>query len=195
MGQRWGGKSKLCLFGCGAIFELDTAGKLHVLYEFTGGKDGNYAVGPLVQDAAGSLYGTAVYGGNLCCPQEPQYGCGTVFKLAPSGQFTVLHAFTGGSDGALPQPGLLLDQAGNLYGAAVEGGSTNCEDPSGPPTGCGTLFKLSSKGKFTVLHFVHWRNGRERPKRQPDSGSRGKPVWDNGNRYYQFLLRNRVQAE
>jgi uncharacterized repeat protein (TIGR03803 family) len=146
-----GGKGN-CLFGCGAIYKLDTAGKLDVLYEFTGGKDGNYAVGPLVQDTAGNLYGIAVYGGDLSCPQEVQYGCGTVFKLTPSGKFTVLHAFTGGSDGALPAPGLLLDKAGNLYGAAGEGGSTNCEDPSGPPIGCGTLFKLSANGKFTVLH-------------------------------------------
>jgi len=146
-----GGKGN-CLFGCGSIYRLDTAGKLLVLYEFTGGKDGNYAIGPLLQDATGSLYGTAAYGGDLSCPQKPQYGCGTVYKLAKDGTFKVLHTFSGGSDGAFPQPGLLMDKAGNIYGAAAAGGDrSKCQDP-GAYYGCGTLFKLSTSGKLTVLH-------------------------------------------
>jgi uncharacterized repeat protein (TIGR03803 family) len=135
-----------CQFGCGALFKLDTARKLHALYEFTGGKDGAYPIGPLLQDAAGNLYGTALNGGDLNCPQEPSLGCGTVFKLAKNGKLTVLYTFTGGTDGAGPEPGLLMDKAGNFYGAAGDGGNSNCDH------GCGTLYKLAKNGKFTVLY-------------------------------------------
>src|SRR5207247_217215 len=61
------------------------------------------------QDSAGNLYGTAYYSG--------AYGYGTVYKLAPSGTFTVLHEFNG-SVGANPTASLIQDSAGNLYGTA-----------------------------------------------------------------------------
>lgn len=139
-------KGDQCTNGCGTIFRLDAAGKLDVLYEFTGGADGLWPFGPLLQDAAGNFYGTALYGGDLSCPQKPLRGCGTVFKLTKDGKLTVLHTFRGGSDGAGPQPGLGMDDAGNFYGAAQIGGSANCD------LGCGTLFKLSKSGKFTLLY-------------------------------------------
>src|SRR5262249_57220995 len=59
--------------------------------------------------------------------------------------FTVLHAFTGLSDGAFPSASLVRDNAGNLYGATPGGGSTACLG------GGGGLFKLSTTGKVTVL--------------------------------------------
>jgi uncharacterized repeat protein (TIGR03803 family) len=135
------------LYGCGTIFKFDTAtGKRQVLYAFTGGKDGAYPAGPLLQDAEGNFYGAALYGGDLSCLQFPSLGCGTLFKLSKDGKFTVLYTFTGGADGGGPQPGLIMDKAGNLYGAASVGGNSVC------PYGCGTLYKLSKSGKLTVLY-------------------------------------------
>jgi hypothetical protein len=56
----------------------------------------------------------------------------------PAQTLTVLHSFTGGGDGALPQAGLVMDEAGNLYGTAQEGGvAGGCGG-----LGCGTVFKL-----------------------------------------------------
>jgi hypothetical protein len=49
-------------------------------------------------------------------------GCGVVYKVAPSGQETVLHAFTGGADGNSPYSGLVADRSGNLYGTTSWGG-------------------------------------------------------------------------
>ncbi|MGB6521354.1 MAG: choice-of-anchor tandem repeat GloVer-containing protein, partial [Candidatus Cybelea sp.] len=49
-----------------------------------------------------------------------------VFKLTPSEagySETILHSFTGGSDGATPKAGLSLDGKGNLYGTASGGGT------------------------------------------------------------------------
>jgi uncharacterized repeat protein (TIGR03803 family) len=56
---------------------------------------------------------------------------------------TVLYSFTGGSDGYGPNFSTLVrDPAGNLYGTTSYGG-----DP-----GAGTVFKLDTKGKETVLY-------------------------------------------
>lgn len=107
-------------YGPGTVYRLNL--KTHtqtVLYSFTGGNDGRSPwEGSLVRDAAGNLYGTTLYGGDSTC------GCGTVFKLDPSGSFTVLHTFTG-PDGGYIFDGLILDAVGNLYGTATGGGAYN----------------------------------------------------------------------
>jgi len=140
------GSDQSCEIGCGSIFQLDQAGNLVLLHKFTGGADGSNPIGPLVQDAAGNLYGVAQSGGNPTCPERFEQfrrnGCGVVFKLAKSGELTVLRAFKGKSDGAIPQAGLLLDAEGNLYGTTLKGG---IDDQ-------GTVFKISKDGIYTTLH-------------------------------------------
>ena len=59
-------------------------------------KDGTYLTSGLIMDAAGNLYGTAAYGGDVNCDYPS--GCGVVFKLAGN-QLTVLHSFKGPPDG------------------------------------------------------------------------------------------------
>lgn len=138
--------------GCGTLFEITASGKFKVLHVFKG-KDGIQPEGGVVLDAQGSLYGTAVWGGNLKCyypgwGESGGEGCGTIYKLEPSGKFTVLHTFTGPHDGSYPL-GLIIDSAGNLYGIADSGGDiikhTNWE------YGLGTVFKVDTSGKFSVL--------------------------------------------
>ena len=68
------------------------------------------------------------------------YGWGTVFKLDSSGNQTVLYSFTGGSDGADPNGGLIMDASGNLYGVAYVGGDISCNVQMG---GCGVVFELT----------------------------------------------------
>jgi uncharacterized repeat protein (TIGR03803 family) len=61
-------------------------------------------------------------------------------------QEKALYSFTGGSDGAGPEAGVIFDAAGNLYGTADTGGATStlC------PVGCGTVFELKhSKNGWT----------------------------------------------
>jgi uncharacterized repeat protein (TIGR03803 family) len=72
-----------------------------------------------------------------------------VFKLNKSGKETVLHIFTGGTDGAYPYASVVRDQTGNLYGTTTFGGDLNCPQFR---TGCGVAFKVDLKGTFTVLH-------------------------------------------
>jgi uncharacterized repeat protein (TIGR03803 family) len=94
----------------------------------------------VIRDAAGNLYGTTYSGGTLGCGIG--LGCGTVFKLDPTGKETILHKFTGMPDGNLPAAGLILDAASNLYGTTYAGG-----DHDG-----GTVFKVEPNGKAIVLH-------------------------------------------
>jgi uncharacterized repeat protein (TIGR03803 family) len=128
------------------------------LYDFTGGADGNYPLAGLVQDEEGNLYGTTQNGGT--------WDKGTVFKLDSKGNHTVLYAFTGYEDGANPTGDLIRDKAGNLYGTTLSGGYSRAVCIPGP-YGCywrdyslGTVFKLDSKGIYTVLYsFTGYEDG------------------------------------
>jgi uncharacterized repeat protein (TIGR03803 family) len=138
------GSELACKLGCGSLFRLDAAGTLHILHKFSGGADGASPIGPLVQDASGNLYGVAQSGGDHNCPTHflfPGAGCGVVFKIDSHNVLTVLHTFAGKADGAVPQGGLLLDAAGNLFGTTLKGGHSDN----------GTIFKIASDGTYTVL--------------------------------------------
>jgi uncharacterized repeat protein (TIGR03803 family) len=112
-------------FGGGTVFRLSPSGSgwTHsVLYNFTGGADGGEPYKGVTLDAHGDLYGTAVTGGGGSC----EGGCGVVYKLTNSGGVwtqSVLHAFTGGSDGSGPGSPVILDAHGNLYGTTPTGGA------------------------------------------------------------------------
>jgi hypothetical protein len=115
------------------------------------GSDGKYPTAPLIADSAGNLYGTTNFGGSLVNGGVS----GTVFKLsrASNGSWseTVLHSFSGGTDGGYPYSSLVLDSQGALYGTTYDGGDTTyCNG------GCGVVFKLTpnSDGIWTesVLH-------------------------------------------
>ena len=82
-----------------------------------------------------TLYGTAAAGGSS--------GAGTVFAVNTDGTgFRILHSFTGGSDGANPQAGLILS-SNTLYSTAYSGGSS----------GEGTVFAVNTDGTgFTNLY-------------------------------------------
>lgn len=125
-----GGSSDL-----GTVFQLDPHGKQTVLHAFTGGQDGSfsYTYGSLLRDPAGNFDGTTLAGGSS--------NQGTVFKVDTSGNETVLHSFSGGSDGGFPYAGLILDKKGNLYGTTYQGGASSQ----------GVVFKLTSAGRLIVL--------------------------------------------
>jgi uncharacterized repeat protein (TIGR03803 family) len=128
----------------GTVFKLSPTGQETALWSFTGGTDGALPHGSLVRDRSGNLYGTTFSGGDVSCDT---FGCGTVFKLTPSGQLTALHTFTGAPDGANPVAGLFRDSSGNLYGTTPYGGDSSCGS-----FGCGTVFKLTPAGQLTALH-------------------------------------------
>jgi uncharacterized repeat protein (TIGR03803 family) len=82
----------------------------------------------------------------------------TVALLAPSvaQTYTVLHTFTG-ADGENPTAGVVIDQAGNLYGTASEGGDTSGDCANF--LGCGTVYKLSYKNSVWIFNLLYTFNG------------------------------------
>jgi uncharacterized repeat protein (TIGR03803 family) len=134
----------------GTVFKLDPTRK-ETKFTFPGCcgiyPQGGGPEGDLVQDSAGNLYGTTGYGGTGGGSNCGNFGCGTIFKLDTTGKETVLHSFVG-TDGHGPRGGLIRDTAGNLYGTALYGGDlSRCGG-----LGCGTVFKLDTAGKLTVLY-------------------------------------------
>jgi uncharacterized repeat protein (TIGR03803 family) len=136
--------------GLGTVFKLDPSGNESVLYSFDGAH-GAYPVAGVVRDTAGNLYGTT----SDSFPCGSLIGCGTVFKLDPTGTETELHRFGGASDGADPTGPLALDSAGNLYGTTLAGGGTRCKRYIGAKlveVGCGTVFRVDANGQESILH-------------------------------------------
>jgi uncharacterized repeat protein (TIGR03803 family) len=137
----------------GALFKVTQSGKEATLHLFSFAK-GSWPNGALIMDTAGNLYGTTLFGGTgICQSSDENFGCGTVFKVDPSGKETVLHNFcavSGCADGASPSAGLSMDRNGNLYGTTLSGGTGPCTGEFSP--GCGTVFELSANGTETVLH-------------------------------------------
>jgi len=129
----------------GVVFKLAPNGTETVLYSFTGGSDGAEPDAGLIMDKKGNLYSTTYEGGSGDCTFNGTTGCGVVFKLAPDGTETVLHSFTGGSDGSVPVAGLIMDKKGNLYGTTSEGGGVR---------DAGVVFKLAPDGTETVLYSL-----------------------------------------
>jgi uncharacterized repeat protein (TIGR03803 family) len=140
--------------GGGVVFELsrDKAAKAWtqmVLYKFcsvANCRDGRSPYGGLIADAAGNLFGATEFGGRNCNPG--QLNCGVVFAISPNGEHSVsrvLHTFCSVdhcADGATPQGALVIDAAGNLFGAALNGGKDRG----------GVVYKLEPDGKLHVLH-------------------------------------------
>ena len=125
----------------GTVFKLDTSLNFSVLHNFGDVDDGVNPTARLYLEA-GYLYGTTENGGTGA-PGNPNSAVGTVFKLDTSGNnYSVIHNFVGGTDGAQPEAGVIGDGAGNLYGTTFNGG-----------TGVGTIFKLGASGStYSVLH-------------------------------------------
>jgi uncharacterized repeat protein (TIGR03803 family) len=130
-----GGAGSNCsgIGGCGTVFKITASGTLTTLDSFcpvAGCAKGSFPNG-LIQTSDGNFYGTTLYGGSTNCDS----GCGTVFKITPSGTLTTLHSFcaqSGCLDGQFPA-GLMQAPNGDLYGMTGSGGAN----------GGGTIFSLS----------------------------------------------------
>jgi hypothetical protein len=150
--------------------------KEKVLYSFQGGtNDGSLPVGGVVFDGQANIYGALQgYGSGSCTPIGND--CGAVYQLSPPAQKggawteTLIYEFQGkgANDGELPNSGLIIDKAGNLYGVTAYGGTGNCT-LLGVAAGCGTVYELSPPQQQggawteTILYsFPTTKHGRRR---------------------------------
>ena len=165
-GNIYGGSWNVGYRGCGAIFKLTPSGEFSHVFVANSVKFG-CGVTALVGDATGNvIYGT------MASQQTDRENWGIIFKLTPDGAMTVLHKFLNPRNGGNPS-GLTIDAAGNLYGTTANGGH-GCENYD--PSGCGTVFRLTADGMFTVLH--KFQDGRDLVN------PRGNPVLDENHNLY-----------
>lgn len=150
--------------GDGTVYAVTPAGHLTVLHSFSGA-DGCVPLCGLIFGADGNLYGMADHGGIGYAPayNDNNTGNGTIFKVTPSGTFTLLYSFTGGADGANPQRPLVGAADGNFYGTAAYGGAN----------GCGTVFKMTPAGILTTLYSFSGRDDGANPVSELLGGTDG----------------------
>ena len=117
-------------FGQGSIFRMTASGDVTVLYGFQGPNDGSSPRAGLVLASDGNFYGVASDGGT--------YGAGTIFKISPSGAFSVVYTFTGGLE---PVAALIETKDGTFYGTAQNGGAF----------GRGVVFKLRPPRPLLII--------------------------------------------
>ena len=140
-------------YGDGTLFKISPSGTLTTLYEFCPDGpnciNGDISFASLVQGIDGNLYGVTPSGGlnttGPCGAGVYSVGCGTVFKVTPAGMFTSIYSFCSQpncADGASPGNTLLAAADGQLYGITANGGAN----------GWGTIFRISTGGKFTTLY-------------------------------------------
>jgi uncharacterized repeat protein (TIGR03803 family) len=133
--------------GCGTVFSITPSGHETVLHGFTGFPDGRNPEARLL-NVNGTLYGTTSGGGSFC--ERLSRGCGTMFSITPGGKEKVLYSFGNGTDGEVPESGL-IDVKGTLYGTTYFGG----------PYDSGTVFSITPGGKEKVLHSFGPRSGND----------------------------------
>ncbi len=110
----------------------------------------------LVEGPDGAFYGTSAGGG--------AYRAGTVYRITTTGEVTILHSFTRGSDGGGPL-GALVRVGDDFYGTTSHGGAI--------PTSAGTVFRISTAGSLQTILTFNGING-SRPHATLTLGSDGR---------------------
>ena len=130
-------------YGGGTVFKVTSGGKLTTLYNFCSQPectDGDVPSSALTLGPDGNFYGITAWGGTggNCYPFL-YFGCGTAFRVTPTGRVTTLHSFcsVGPScaDGYEPYSGLLSATDGTFYGVTET-----------------TAYGLKPSGELTTLY-------------------------------------------
>jgi uncharacterized repeat protein (TIGR03803 family) len=137
-GMLYGTTSQGGVNNAGTVFELNPK-----TGNFKSGSDGTNPTGNLIV-LHGALYGTTSGGRGGGADGASGPGCGTVFKISPSGKERILYSFKCRSDGAFPHAGVIALN-GKLYGTTTQGGESG--------SGAGTIFQLSMSGTERVIHI------------------------------------------
>jgi uncharacterized repeat protein (TIGR03803 family) len=135
----YGGAYGTATGGYGTLFKVTPQGVLTVLHSFGNGTDGQIPNSNIAMDASGNIYGTTRNGGTS--------GVGTVYKVTPRGEETVLYNF--GFHGLFynqPAGGVTLDAAGNVYGYFYQNGRSPYTSDGGD------IFRVTPEGVFSTVY-------------------------------------------
>jgi len=130
-------------YGYGTVFAVNTDGSGFTnLYSFTG-TDGAYGPHSGLTLSGNTLFGSTSGGGLL-----GSLSSGTLFAINTDGSgYRNLYSFSGGSDGAVPQGDLIINN-NTLYGTTAGGGSGN-----------GTVFSFTLPSPLILANLVKLPGG------------------------------------
>ena len=157
-GDFYGTTTKGGTHGEGIVFKMTPTGTVTILHNFCSSGpclDGAEPYAGLVEGNDGDFYGATLRGG---ANQSCRNGCGTIFKITPTGGLTTLYSFcsqSGCADGSGPLTTLVQATDGNFYGTTNAGGA-RCAYYTG---GCGTVFSITPDGTLTTLHTFEVTDG------------------------------------
>src|SRR6266403_3489360 len=121
-----------------------SAQTITTLHSFTFDDGANPNLATPTQGRDGNIYATTSIGGS----KTVKCFCGTAFKITPQGTLTSFSL--DGTDGAIPDAGLVLGRDGRLYGTTSSGGAS----------GSGEVFRLNPQtGALTALHSFTGSDG------------------------------------
>jgi uncharacterized repeat protein (TIGR03803 family) len=114
-------------------------------------------VGVISQGRDGNMWSTTPEGG--------KNGIGAAFKITPVGKFTDVHDFDSSTvpPEGTPYSGLTLGTDGNFYGTMKNGGANDA----------GAVFRMTPRGKVTILYSFTGGNDGKGPLAPPVEGSDG----------------------
>jgi uncharacterized repeat protein (TIGR03803 family) len=121
------------------IFRVTPSGEITAIYNFCSQPncaDGQYTTAPIL-GSDGNLYGVSSGGSNYTWT-------GALYRLTLDGQLTTLYTFCPKANcvGSEIPNGIIQGSDGNFYGTTSEGGANDA----------GTIFQVSSSGKFKLLY-------------------------------------------
>jgi uncharacterized repeat protein (TIGR03803 family) len=149
----------------GTVFSVTPTGKETVLHSFGGPSDGKSPGDVNLTLLDGALYGTTTAGG--------KYADGVVFRVLPSGAVQTVYSFgSTGADGGGPNAGLIVYR-GELYGTTGGGGASDQ----------GTVFRITTSGKESVLYSFSGNDGSQSLSRLLVEGTNMYGTMFNGGVY------------
>ena len=126
----------------GSIFRFDKHGAITVLHSLRmDGTEGAQPVGRLVESADGNFYGVTLGGGT--------HFAGAIFRVAPEGEFKVIHSFDPLKNGSHPAGGL-TEAGGQFYGSLCASSKSHNN---------GLVFRLELDGKVSTVHAFSGAEG------------------------------------
>jgi uncharacterized repeat protein (TIGR03803 family) len=159
-----GGANTSCVFGssgCGTVYRMTPTGTLTTIYNFCSQPNCADGFGPgpstfssLALGTEGAFYGVTALGGSSASsgPCAPT-GCGTIFRITPSGSLTTIYNLCSQpncADSGFPYSGMVLGPDGDFYGTTASGGAHS--NSLCVYSGCGTVYKITPRGVFTTLY-------------------------------------------
>lgn len=138
-----GGKLADGSYGSGTVYKIKPIGQLNVLHVFDG-VAGGAPTSAITHAKDGSIYGTTLMGG------RDKFNTGVVYKIDPTGKYSVVHSFNFNTEGKTSSE-VVLATDGSLYGTTYKYGTGVAVDPA-------TLYKIDPQGKYSVIHWFNQAN-------------------------------------